>query len=102
MVIVNERSLPFVTSVTVDETKTHVLTKYASKKVNKVLVESDHQSLILETAIPWKRQNSSKERKEVFQAFFRGGGALPPSPPAAFLTATLFGFPVKYPNIENA
>lgn len=64
--IVNERSLPFVTSMTVDENKTHVLTKYASKKGKKVLVESDHQALILETAIPWKRQNSSKERKEVF------------------------------------
>ena len=62
--IVNERLLPFVTKMIIDEERNFTLSNFAQIKKNGRVIETDHNGLILEMNIKMKKKKS--ERVEIF------------------------------------
>ena len=63
--IVCDKLVKFVTKMTIDEKRIHVLTKYCTTKGQQEIVETDHNTLICELDIKYCRE-VQKKRIEVF------------------------------------
>ena len=63
--IVCQSFFSLITSMTIDEDRIHVLTKYSSRNGIKKIVQSDHHMLILETKVKYKPK-CINERIEIF------------------------------------
>ena len=62
--LVNEKLVPFVNRMIIDEQREYCLSNFAQVKKNKRVTETDHNALILELAI--KFVNEKPERQEMF------------------------------------
>ena len=62
--LVNEKLLPFLNKMIIDEKRDYCLSNFAQAKKNKKVTETDHNGLILELAIEFA--NEKPERQEMF------------------------------------
>ena len=74
--VVNEKLLPFVRKMLVDENKKYSLINLAQIKKNKNLIESDHNALVLELEIKEEQEKPKREeilnfRSKIGQELFR-------------------------------
>ena len=58
-IIINQTMAEYLTKMTIDEDRIHVLTKYASRKGIKKLVKSDHNILTCHFNLKWKNINNN-------------------------------------------
>ena len=68
--VVNDKLLPFLKQMIIDERRQYCLSNFAQYKKNKRVVETDHNGLILDIAIQFSYQKP--ERQEMFNLKNRG------------------------------
>ena len=75
--IVNTKLLPFLRKMTIDEKREFCLSNFAQHKKNKRVIESDHNSMLLEIELeisskkPDRQEIFNFKKKEAQQAFFK-------------------------------